>query len=286
MDTASDAAERGSDHELPAGDDWPKSLEESSWWPIFVAVGAIGLYLGAATYFLGHGSVAIIPPIIGPVLFGVGVVVVGVGMTGWMYHGFVDEYWNFDLDEISPDAEIMGMTLFLLADGATFAAGFVYFFFIRLGQWPVQDIPNVLSPHLATNTCVLVASSFTIHAAHKALKKGRHTQFTALVGSTMLLGWLFVFGQIVEYHSHIVKEGFTMSDGSYGTAFFALTGLHGLHVLFGTVLLAIVFGRALMGQYSKDRDTSLETVSMYWHFVDAVWLVIVTVVYISASYPF
>jgi cytochrome c oxidase subunit 3 len=89
-------------------------------------------------------------------------------------------------------------------------------------------------------------------------------------------------GQVYEYYEFIVHYGFSLTDGAYGSAFYGLTGLHGLHVALGAVLLSIVFIRALYGHYSAEKHVSVSTVSMYWHFVDAVWVFLVVVLYAGA----
>ena len=80
----------------------------------------------------------------------------------------------------------------------------------------------------------------------------------------------------------LVVEGFGLQTGVFGSAFYGLTGLHGFHVFLGVVMLAVVFGRALRGAYGPGRDTSVATASLYWHFVDAVWLLLVTLLYVGA----
>jgi cytochrome c oxidase subunit 3 len=107
-----------------------------------------------------------------------------------------------------------------------------------------------------------------------------------LLGTTLFLGVVFIGGQLLEYYEFIVHEGFTLTEGVFGSAFFGLTGLHGLHVSLGAVLIAILFARALVGQYDAERDTSISTVSMYWHFVDAVWIFLVVVLYVGAEVSF
>jgi cytochrome c oxidase subunit 3 len=99
---------------------------------------------------------------------------------------------------------------------------------------------------------------------------------------TLLLGVVFVGGQVLEYYEFIVNEGFTLTDGVFASAFYGLTGLHGLHVSLGAVMIGIVFIRSMRGQYSADRHVSVTTASMYWHFVDAVWILLVVVLYVGA----
>jgi cytochrome c oxidase subunit 3 len=104
-----------------------------------------------------------------------------------------------------------------------------------------------------------------------------------LLAFTLLLGVVFIGGQVYEYYEFIVHKGLTLSDGVFASAFFGLTGLHGLHVTLGGVLLAIVLSRAVYGQYDAERHTSVTTVSMYWHFVDVVWIFLVAVLYFGAA---
>jgi cytochrome c oxidase subunit 3 len=104
-----------------------------------------------------------------------------------------------------------------------------------------------------------------------------------LLGATLLLGIIFIGGQVYEYYEFIVHDGFTIAEGAYGSAFYGLTGLHGLHVTMGAVLLGIVFVRGFYGQYSAERHTSVSTASMYWHFVDVVWVFLLVVLYMGAN---
>jgi cytochrome c oxidase subunit 3 len=174
------------------------------------------------------------------------------------------------------------MVLFLATDVATFGAGFAYYFVVRVGAWQT-GVPEVFGSLVVVNTVILVASSVTLHFAHSALHDGNQRRFRRLLGVTVALGMVFVAGQVVEYYEFVVEEGFTLTSGIFGSAFFGLTGLHGLHVTLGVVLLGIVFGRARRGQYAAERDTSVTTVSWYWHFVDAVWLFLVVAVYAGGT---
>lgn len=283
MGTTDEVVERADGQEPPVGADFPSGRSEATWWPITCVLGVVGVYLGAGLYFFGNGAVAPIPSIYGPVVFFAGAFVFLIGLFGWLYHAFVVDFWARGVDERAPRALRGCMLLFLTTDIATFSGGFIYYFFIRAGSWPPGELPELLTPTLLVNTVALVLSSFTLHFAHSALKRGNRRRFLGLLGVTLALGVLFVFGQIYEYHSLIIEEGFTISSGVFGSAFYGLTGLHGLHVVLGTILLGIVFARGVLGQLSGDRDTSLVTVSFYWHFVDVVWIVIITVLYVGAT---
>jgi len=284
MGTASETTEEHDSHEPPAGMDFPLGESESTWWPIVCAIGATGLYLGAGLYLFGHGEVALIPGFVGPIVIGGGGLVFLTGLFGWLYQAFVADFRTRSTDEREPRSLRAAMLLFLGTDVFTFAGGFIYYFFIRAGGWPPGEIPELLSTVLIVNTALLVVSSFTLHYAHSALEAGNDRRFGFLLVTTLVLGLGFVAGQIYEYHELVVKEGFTIASGVFGNAFYALTGLHGLHVTLGTVLLGILVARAHLGQYEPGRDTSIVTVSLYWHFVDVVWVFLVAVLYIGASF--
>ncbi|WP_227376239.1 cytochrome c oxidase subunit 3 [Haladaptatus halobius] len=258
------------------------SHHERSRWPFVAAVGAGTLYGGGALALLGRAT-DVFPTVLGIAIAVVGFGVFVAGLAGWLDSAYVRGYWRERADARKRRSYRATMVLFLLTDLATFGAGFAYYFFIRVGGWPPGDLPHLLSSLVLVNTLILVLSSFTLHFAHGALEDERRGRFLALLGLTVALGVAFVAGQVVEYYEFVVGDGFTLSTGIFGSAFFGLTGLHGLHVTLGVVLLGIVLGRALRGQYDAERDTSVTTVSMYWHFVDAVWLFLVVVLYAGAA---
>ena len=281
MGTADDTEEGG--HHLPAVEDWPRGFGEASWWPFVSAAGGAGLYVGAALYLLSSGGVSLVPAMAGPVVFVGSVGLFLTGLFGWLYHAFVASFWQRGTDEHSATTLRFAMVLFLGTEIATFGAGFVYFFFIRVGGWGAVEVPHLLSSLVLVNTLILVTSSFTFHFAEVALRKGNRRRFLSLLGLTFVLGVVFIGGQVLEYYEFIVGEGFALTSGIFASAFYGLTGLHGLHVTLGAVLVGIVLVRALAGQYSAERHTSVSTVSMYWHFVDVVWLFLVAVLYVGAA---
>jgi cytochrome c oxidase subunit 3 len=270
-------------HHLPAVEDWPRGFGEASWWPFVTAVGAAGLYTGAGLYILGQGDNAIVGSMVGPATFVASVGVFLAGLYGWLYHAFVSHFWSRDANSKSANKLRWGMIAFLGSELATFGGLFAYYFYIRAGTWPPQELPELTGSLVLANTALLVASSFTLHWAHNAIRKGDRSKFIAGLAATLLLGVVFIGGQIYEYYEFIVHSDFTLTTGIFGSAFFGLTGLHGLHVSMGAVLLGIVFVRALMGQYSAERHVSVSTASMYWHFVDVVWIFLVVVLYVGAE---
>jgi cytochrome c oxidase subunit 3 len=279
-----DADDHG--HHLPAVEDWPRGFGEASWWPFVTAIGAAGFYLGAALFVLGWGDNSVVSPTLGPIVFVASTFAFLAGLYGWVYHAFVVNWWEAAKEGHGSPALRFAMLLFLGTEVATFGAGFVYYFFVRSGAW--ENLPelvesgNIFSSLVIANTVILVISSFTLHFAHVALRNDNRKRFVGLLGATLLLGVVFIGGQVYEYYEFIVHENFTIAEGAYASAFYGLTGLHGLHVTLGAVLIGIVFVRALYGQYTATNHTSVTTVSMYWHFVDVVWIFLVVVLYVGA----
>jgi len=273
----------GDDHgHLPAIEDWPHGFGEASWWPFISAMGAAGFYIGAALFILSKGSEPLVGPNVGAGVFIASTFVFLAGLYGWTYHAFVKNYWS--RDGTGSSKLRWGMITFLGTEIATFGAGFVYYFFIRSGPyWGEAHFPELVGSLVLVNTAILVLSSITLHFSHVALLNGNRQRFIRLLLVTLGLGIVFIGGQVYEYYEFIIHEGFTLGSGIFASAFYGLTGLHGLHVSMGAVLLGIVAVRALKGQYSAERHTSVSTVSMYWHFVDVVWIFLVVVLYFGAE---
>ena len=269
------------DHHGPAERDWPRGFGEATVWPLVTGLGVAGIYVGAGLFLLGRGPDPLVPAFLAPLAVVPGVGLFLAGLLGWLYHGFVVEYWLRAPAGEGVDLR-WGMVLFLATDVMTFGAGFAYYFFVRTGPWPPGDLPPLLSSLVLANTALLVASSVTLHVGDGALRDGNRRRFLAGLAATVALGVAFVGGQVLEYYEFLVVEGVTPTD-LYFSAFFGLTGLHGLHVALGVVLLGILLARALAGQFSAERHTAVATVSMYWHFVDAVWLFLVVTLYVGAT---
>jgi cytochrome c oxidase subunit 3 len=126
------------------------------------------------------------------------------------------------------------------------------------------------------NTAILVSSSMTIHWAQTSIRKGNRFGLKAGMFTTFLLGATFLFVQINEY----ANIGFAPQDNAQGTVFYSLTGLHGAHVFIGLVLLLIVTIRAFRGHYSPQEHRGVEVPGIYWHFVDVMWLIVYSTVYL------
>ena len=138
---------------------------------------------------------------------------------------------------------------------------------------PLAELPKLVA---GFNTLILLSSSITIHWALVSVKKGNRRAFQAGMVTTFLLGASFLFIQINEY----ANLNFTPQDNAQGTIFYGLTGLHGAHVFIGLTLLLMVVVRAFRGHFSSTEHRGVEVPGIYWHFVDVMWIVVFTTVYI------
>jgi cytochrome c oxidase subunit 3 len=176
------------------------------------------------------------------------------------------------------EPQMLGMLLFIISEIMVFGAFFTAYFFIRVVQgneWPAEgtELPKLIA---GFNTAVLISSSFTMHWAQTCAKNGNRLGLNAGMLTTFLLGATFLFVQINEY----VHVGFSPQDHAQGTIFYGLTGLHGAHVFIGLTLLAIVTVRAFRGHFTPAEHRGVEVPGIYWHFVDVMWIVVYTTVYI------
>ena len=178
------------------------------------------------------------------------------------------------------DPQTLGMLLFIISEIMVFGAFFTAYFFIRVvngADWPAegQELPKVIA---GINTAILVSSSFTLHWAETCIKADNRRGLQAGIFTTFLLGATFLFIQINEY-AHI---GFSARDLGFGSIFYSLTGLHGAHVFVGLMLLSFATIRAFRGHFgpaAKDH-LGVEVPGIYWHFVDVMWIIVYTTVYI------
>lgn len=180
------------------------------------------------------------------------------------------------------DRQTLGILLFIVSEVMLFGAFFASYFFLRVvanegGTWPPEpfELPVAVA---FTNTVILVSSSFTMHWALESIRSGNHRGLKMGLVTTFLLGATFLFIQINEY----IHIGFSARDGAFGSIFYGLTGLHGAHVFVGLCLLAIATTRALRGHYGPEAKDHLgvEVPGIYWHFVDVMWIIVFTTVYI------
>jgi cytochrome c oxidase subunit 3/cytochrome o ubiquinol oxidase subunit 3 len=140
---------------------------------------------------------------------------------------------------------------------------------------------GVLSLGLAIGTTLcLLASSATAHLAERALRKERLSVFIPLWIGTIALGIAFLLGTAYEWNGLINRQHLTISRNLFGTTYYTLVGFHAFHVTAGVVVMLIVLGLALCGQMTPRNRESVQLVSWFWHFVDAVWIVVFSVVYL------
>jgi cytochrome c oxidase subunit III len=176
-----------------------------------------------------------------------------------------------------------GMIAFLVSEAAFFGTlimSYVYFLSQTLAGDPKPSEVFYLPTVIAASAC-LFSSSATIHLAERALRRDRHKAFLLLWGLTILLGALFLLGTMWEWSELIGRWGLTISRNLFGTSYFTLVGFHALHVTIGVVVMSVVFGLALKGRITVSNQTTVEVVSWYWHFVDAVWLLVFILVYLA-----
>ncbi len=179
------------------------------------------------------------------------------------------------------DPATLGMFLFIASEAMLFGAFFTVYFFVRVVNplapetWPPApfEFPVFVA---GVNTAILVTSSFTIHWATQSIKRDDRNGLRAGLVATLLLGTAFLLTQAIEY-AHV---GFNTGDGAFASVFFGLTGLHGAHVFVGLTLLSVATVRAFRGHYSAEHHHGVEIPGIYWHFVDVMWIVVYTAVYL------
>jgi cytochrome c oxidase subunit 3 len=176
------------------------------------------------------------------------------------------------------EPQLLGMLLFIISEVMVFGAFFTAYFFIRVvggAEWPAEgtELPKLIA---GVNTAILLSSSFTMHWALESAKAGNRFGLQAGILTTFGLGATFLFVQINEY----VHVGFAPHDHAQGSVFYGLTGLHGAHVAVGLTLLAFTTIRAFRGHFTPAEHRGVEVPGIYWHFVDIMWIVVFTTVYI------
>jgi cytochrome c oxidase subunit III len=173
----------------------------------------------------------------------------------------------------------VGMWGLIAAESAIFTILVVAYIFY-IGKSPTGPQPrDVLRVPILFTIC-LWSSSLTIHSAVKDLSRGRVRSFSLWWFLTIALGAAFLAGTLLEWRHLIYDEGLTIQTNLFGTTFYSLVGLHAFHVTVGLLALSTVMLFTFLGYMSGRHTERLKVLSMYWHFVDAVWVVVFTVVYI------
>jgi len=180
---------------------------------------------------------------------------------------------------ILPSRGLVGMISLIAAESAIFTI-FVVAYIFYIGKSLSGPMPkDVLSLPIFSTICLL-SSSLTIHLAARALRKTTVQAFGFWWFLTMALGVIFLVGTGREWHRLIFEEGLTISTNLFGTTYYSLVGLHAFHVTVGLIGLGIGMIFALAGKVRPEHSKRVDVFSMYWHFVDAVWVVVFTVVYV------
>jgi cytochrome c oxidase subunit III len=173
----------------------------------------------------------------------------------------------------------VGMACLIFAESAIFTI-FVVAYLFYVGKSLSGPTPREVLETPIFYTVCLLSSSLTIHLASKLLERGKRGAFLALWFLTIVLGALFMYGTAREWHRLIYDHGLTISTNLFGTTYYSLVGLHATHVTAGLLMLTIVLLFGLAGRVGPEQSARVEVLSMYWHFVDAVWVVVFTVVYV------
>lgn len=178
-----------------------------------------------------------------------------------------------------PSRGRVGMFSLIAAESAIFTI-FVVAYIFYVGKSLSGPTPrDVLTVPILSTICLL-SSSLTIHLAVRALRNAKSGSFGFWWFVTLTLGAIFLIGTGREWHRLIFHEGLTVSTNLFGTTYYSLVGLHAFHVTVGLIVIAIVMTFTLLGKVTSKYSERLEVFSLYWHFVDAVWVVVFTVVYV------
>jgi cytochrome c oxidase subunit 3/cytochrome o ubiquinol oxidase subunit 3 len=178
-----------------------------------------------------------------------------------------------------PSRGIVGMACLILAEAAIFLI-FIVAYLYYLGKSVTGPTPrDVLELPIFTSICLL-SSSATVHFAVSALHHGKRSLCSLWLAATVLLGGIFLAGTAHEWYQLIYHDGLTIRTNLFGTTFYSLVGLHATHVVVGLIMLTLALVFSLTGSMTSKHTGRLEVLSLYWHFVDAVWVVVFTVVYV------
>ncbi|MDN5873534.1 MAG: cytochrome c oxidase subunit 3 [Sinobacteraceae bacterium] len=275
-------------------------------WPFLLIIGLVLAILG-----FGHWLEGTNPGIPWEIPFGIGIVLVWVMVFRWFWgvaHESERGAYNLQVDRTYR----FGMGWFIFSEVCFFGAFFGALFYTHAlsvpwlggagakfftgpviwphfaGMWPSNGPGGVggdfrqMAPWglPLINTILLITSSFTITWAHHALKESRRARCIAFMVLTVALGIAFLLLQAHEYIDAYSEQNLTLHSGVYGSTFFMMTGFHGLHVTIGTIMLIAITCRLIFGHFNADRHFGFEGVAWYWHFVDVVWILLFTFVYV------
>ncbi len=171
------------------------------------------------------------------------------------------------------------MVCLIIAEAAIFII-FVVAYIFYIGKSLSGPTPkDVLTLPIFTTICLL-SSSLTVHGAVSALRQSKRRMCSLWLAATVLLGVVFIVGTAHEWYDLIFNHGLTIRTNLFGTTFYSLVGLHATHVVVGLILLSLALLFSLRGEMTSEHSEKLEVLSLYWHFVDGVWVVVFLVVYV------
>jgi cytochrome c oxidase subunit III len=177
---------------------------------------------------------------------------------------------------------LLGMLLFIASEVMFFAGLFAVYFNIRAShpRWPPEGAEHFgVNPIVLVATGLLILSSFTMQWGIWRIRRNDRTGMNRALVVTLVLGVLFLILQGIDY-SILYGEGIRLNSGIFGSLFFTMTGFHGAHVFGGVVGISVMLLRGLAGQFSARHHVAVEAVSIYWHFVDVVWIALFTTLYV------
>jgi cytochrome c oxidase subunit 3 len=236
---------------------------ETSVWPLVLSAGILfALPLAFSLHFVYQKS------LLAAMSLGIGAPLIVAGIAGWVNEGLAGR---------SEGLAAPAMGWFILAEALLFLGFFAAYWFMRLSApgWPPEG--SVPLPKLipAVMTVLLLSSSVTYHAAEVAHEEGRREGFLAWLLVTIALGAAFVGLSAYEWAA-LIGQGFAIGTNAFGTAFYSITGFHASHVIVGLGIFAAILVPALGGRTSRGL---ISAGGIYWHFVDIVWLFVVSQVY-------
>jgi cytochrome c oxidase subunit 3 len=173
---------------------------------------------------------------------------------------------------------LTGMIIFLCSESVIFLAFFAGYVVLKLSSplWLPAGVEGLEVRAPLINTLILVSSSFVAWFAEIQLQRGRLWRFRGLWLLTMVMGATFVVGQAIEWRG----LSFSLRDGVFGGIFYLLTGFHGLHVITGILLMALMLGRSFRPGNYEGGEAGVTSVSLFWHFVDVIWILLFLLIYV------
>jgi cytochrome c oxidase subunit 3/cytochrome o ubiquinol oxidase subunit 3 len=180
---------------------------------------------------------------------------------------------------VLPSRGTVGMACLILAESAVFII-FVVAYIFYLGKSISGPSPRDVLELPIPSTICLLSSSLTVYFSVAALRKNQVRLCSLWLAATVLLGGVFLASTAREWYQLIYKDGLTIRTNLFGTTFYSLVGLHATHVIVGLLMLTLALAFGLLGRMRERHAERLEILSLYWHFVDAVWVVVFTVVYL------